>query len=39
MQEELGQFTINQVWELVPRPEETNIIGAKWVFKNKSYEN
>ncbi|MCH81590.1 gag-pol polyprotein [Trifolium medium] len=39
MQEELGQFTRNQVWELVPRPEETNIIGTKWIFKNKSDEN
>ncbi|KAK2381531.1 putative mitochondrial protein [Trifolium repens] len=39
MQEELEQFTRNQVWELVPRPEEINVIGTKWVFKNKSDEN
>jgi hypothetical protein len=39
MQQELEQFTRNQVWELVPRPEEINVIGTKWVFKNKSDEN
>ena len=29
MQEELEQFKRNEVWELVPRPEGTNIIGTK----------
>ena len=39
MQEELNQFEINQVWELVPRPKDKHIIGTKWVFKNKLDEN
>ena len=38
MQEELEQFKRNEVWELVPRPEGTNIIGTKWIYKNKSDE-
>ena len=36
MQDELNQFVRNDVWELVPRPYNHNIIGTKWVFKNKS---
>ncbi|GAA0153192.1 hypothetical protein LIER_37630 [Lithospermum erythrorhizon] len=28
----------NDVWELVPRPKDHNIIGTKWIFKNKSDE-
>ena len=35
MHEELHQFVQNDVWELVPRP-GVNVIGAKWIFKNKS---
>jgi hypothetical protein len=27
------------VWDFVPRPEGLNVIGTKWVFKNKSDEN
>ena len=38
MQEELNQFTRNDVWELVPRPEDKTIIGTKWVYKNKMNE-
>ena len=38
MQEELEQFLRNKVWNLVPRPMNTNIIGTKWIFKNKSNE-
>ena len=38
MQEELEQFRRNEVWDLVPRPEGTNVIGIKWVYKNKSDE-
>jgi hypothetical protein len=37
MQEELNNFERNQVWELVERP-NTNIIGTKWVFRNKQDE-
>ena len=28
-------FTRNQVWELVERPKGHNVIGTKWVFRNK----
>ena len=35
MHEELHQFLQNDVWELVPRPKGVNVIGTKWVFKNK----
>jgi hypothetical protein len=39
MHEELHQFTRNDVWTLVPRPAEQNIIGTKWIFKNKTDEH
>jgi hypothetical protein len=39
MHDELHQFTINDVWTLVPRPTEQNIIGTKWIFKNKTDEH
>jgi hypothetical protein len=39
MQEELNQFERNQVWSLVPRPDNKHIIGTRWVFKNKLDEN
>ena len=35
MHEELNNFTRNQVWELVERPKRHNVIGTKWVFRNK----
>jgi hypothetical protein len=38
MQEELNNFERNQVWTLVERP-KSNVIGTKWVFKNKQDEN
>ncbi|GAA0144991.1 transmembrane signal receptor [Lithospermum erythrorhizon] len=38
MQEELCQFQKNDVWNLVPRLDKHNVIGTKWVFKNKSDE-
>jgi hypothetical protein len=38
MQEELNNFERNQVWELVERP-KTNVIGTKWVFRNKQDEH
>ena len=39
MQEELNQFTRNDVWELIPRPKDKSIIGTKWVYKNKMNEH
>ncbi|GJR10065.1 retrovirus-related pol polyprotein from transposon TNT 1-94 [Tanacetum coccineum] len=39
MQEELNQFIINDVWELVPQPKNMTIIGTKWVYRNKLDEN
>ena len=39
MQEELNQFERNEVWELVPRPNDQSAIGTKWVYKNKMDEN
>jgi len=35
MQDELNQFKRNDVWDLVPKHEYKNIIGTKWVFRNK----
>ena len=35
MHEELNNFTRNQVCELVERPKGHNVIGTKWVFRNK----
>ena len=34
----LNNFLDNNVWTFVPRPKNTNIIGTKWIFKNKSDE-
>jgi hypothetical protein len=39
MHDELHQFTRNDVWTLVPCPAEQNIIGTKWIFKNKTDEH
>ena len=39
MQDELNQFKRSEVWDLVPRPEGINVIGTKWIYKNKSDEN
>jgi len=38
MQEELNQFQRNDVWDLVSKPPQKNIIGTKWVFRNKLNE-
>ena len=39
MKEELDQIEKNHTWELVPRPHFKNMIGTKWIFKNKLNEN
>ena len=39
MEEELIQIEKNDTQELVPRPKDKNVIGTKWVFKNKLDEN
>jgi hypothetical protein len=38
MQEELNNFTRNEVWHLVSRPNQ-NVVGTKWVFRNKQDEH
>jgi hypothetical protein len=38
MDEELDQIEKNDTWELVPRPENKNVIDTKWVFRNKLNE-
>ena len=35
MHKELNQFARNDVWFHVPKTAEMNIIGSKWVFRNK----
>jgi hypothetical protein len=37
MQEELNNFKRNEAWSLVPRPKQ-NVVGTKWVFRNKQDE-
>ena len=39
MEEEIEQIEKNKTWTLVPRPEEKNVIGTKWVYRNKLDEN
>jgi len=39
MDEELHQFTRNDVWFLVPRSDQMNIIGCKWVFRKRLDES
>ena len=39
MQEELNNFTRNEVWILEAPPKDKNIIGTKWVFRNKQDEH
>ncbi|CAL9248294.1 unnamed protein product, partial [Arabidopsis halleri] len=36
--EELNQFCHHEVWDLVPKPANVNIVGTKWIFKNKTDE-
>jgi hypothetical protein len=39
MDEELDSIENNDTWELVPRPKNKNVIGTKWVFRNKLNED
>ncbi|XP_075489607.1 uncharacterized protein LOC142528441 [Primulina tabacum] len=39
MYDELEEFVRNDVWDLVPPPDHGNIIGTKWIFKNKTDES
>ena len=39
MNEELDRIEKTQTWELFPRPKSKNIVGTKWVFKNKFNED
>jgi hypothetical protein len=38
MQEEINNFTRNEVWHLVACPNQ-NVVGYKWVFRNKQDEH
>ena len=38
MNEKLDQIEKNETWELVLRPANKNVVGTKWVFKNKLNE-
>ncbi|XP_059654835.1 uncharacterized mitochondrial protein AtMg00820-like [Cornus florida] len=35
MKEELEQIEKNDTWILIPRPNHKNVIGSKWIFRNK----
>ena len=39
MQEELNQFKRINVWTLIERPYDNNMIRTKWIFKNKFDEH
>ena len=39
MEEEIEQIEKRKTWTLVPRPANKNVIGTKWVFRNKLDEN
>jgi hypothetical protein len=39
MQDELNNFTRNQVWELVECPKNKNVIDTQWVYRNKQDEH
>ena len=38
MNEYLDKIEKNNTWVLVPIPTDKNVIGSKWVFKNKMIE-
>jgi hypothetical protein len=38
MNDELDQIEKNNTWEMVQIPKDKNVIGSKWIFKNKLNE-
>ena len=36
MNDKIEQKEKNKSWTLIPRPKDKNVIGTKWVFKNKA---
>ena len=39
MHDELNQFIQNDVWSLVPRLNDHNVVGTKWIFKDRFDEH
>ena len=39
MEEEIEQIEKNKTWTLVLRPKDKNVIGTKWVYRNKLDKN
>ena len=39
MNKEIEKIENNKTWTLVPRPKDKNVIGTKWVFRNKLNED
>ena len=39
MNEEIKQIEKNKTWTFLPRPKDKNVIGTKWVFRNKLNED
>ena len=39
MNEEIEKIEKNKTWTLLPRPKDKNVIGTKWVFRNKLNED
>ena len=39
MNKEIEKIERNRTWTLVPRPKGKNVIGTKWVFRNKMNED
>jgi hypothetical protein len=39
MNEELDQIEKNKTWDLVPRPNNKNVIETKWLYRNKLNED